>query len=165
MRRLLPIVLAAAVCLACKTSPDEPGHSAPSSAPSKNDRLRLVDAPAEGDVDAVVRGALSGAQKDGRRVVVYAGATWCDPCERFHEAARRGELDATFPDVDFVVFDFDRDKDRLASAGYAPRSKLIPLFALPGPDGRSSGQHVEGGTKGDGAVAGLVARLKALLAR
>jgi hypothetical protein len=61
-----------------------------------------------------------------------------------------------------LVFDLDRDGERLASAGYV--SKYIPLFALPKTDGTSSGKQIEGGIKGEGAVAYITPKLQALLA-
>lgn len=152
--------------MGCKTRGDitaDPVPSARAAAPASASaiaKLRLKDAPAEGDVADAVRAALAQAG-ERRRVVVYVGASWCEPCQRFHHAAQQGELDATFPDVDFLVFDLDRDKERLVSAGYV--SKLIPLFALPGPDGRASGKQVEGGIKGDGAVGFIAPRLKKML--
>jgi hypothetical protein len=63
------------------------------------------------------------------------------------------------PDV--LVFDEDRDGARPAAAGY--ESRLLPLFAVPAPDGRSSDRRVEGGIKGDGAVGELAPRLESLL--
>lgn len=93
--------------------------------------------------------------------MVYAGATWCEPCQRFHHAVERGELGSSLPRVTFLEFDLDRDRERLVVAGY--ESKYIPLFALPSPDGRASGKQVEGGIKGEGAVAFIVPRLEALL--
>ena len=92
---------------------------------------------------------------------LVVGATWCEPCQRFHHAAERGELDAAFPTVTLLEFDLDRDHEGLASAGYV--SKYIPLFALPGPDGKASGKAIEGGIKGDGAVGFIVPRLKEML--
>ena len=166
MRRLHSLLtLAGVACfaLACKTTADvsaEP-NPAPSSSPRRVDKVRLVDPPPDGDVETAVRNALLHAETDQRRVVVYVGATWCEPCQRFHHAAERGELDGAFPDVDFLTFDSDQDGERLASAGYA--SKYIPLFALAGPDGRASGKQIEGGVKGEGAVANITPRLKRLL--
>src|SRR5580692_10203466 len=142
--------------LACKTPVDAAPDPAPRAAATR--RMRATNAPAEGDVDAIVRAAMAAAIAERRRVVVYVGATWCEPCQRFHHAVERGELDATFPDVDLVTFDADRDSERLASAGYV--SRLIPLLALPGPDGRASGKQVEGGIKGEGAVAYIAPRLE-----
>lgn len=149
---------------ACKAQGDvgpepSPPATTPAVAPGK---MRVREAPPEGDVEVLVRGALATAIHDKRRLVVYVGATWCEPCQRFHHAAERGELDATFPDVDLLSFDLDRDGERLASAGYV--SKLIPLFALPGPDGHASGKQVEGGIKGEGAVAFMAPRLQKMLA-
>ena len=93
---------------------------------------------------------------------MYVGAPWCEPCEKFHRAAADGELDAAFPDTRFLVFDADRDTEsRCARAGYV--SKLIPLFAIPRNDGRSSTRQIEGSIKG-AAVDEITPRLKALLA-
>jgi thiol-disulfide isomerase/thioredoxin len=112
-------------------------------------------------VREAVRQAVSEAARERRRVVVYVGATWCEPCQQFHQAAAAGSLDALFPDLTLVEFDLDRDRERLNQAGYT--SKYIPLFALPGPDGSASGKQVEGGIKGDAAVAFMAPRLKELL--
>lgn len=163
---LLTVVGIACLALACKAAPEvlvepEPSARPAPSSPRRLDKVRLVDPPANGDVEAAVRGALLQAETDERHLVVYVGAKWCEPCQRFHHAAERGELDATFPDVDFLTFDADHDSERLTSAGYV--SKYIPLFALPKPDGSASGQQIEGGVKGEGAVANITPRLQNLL--
>jgi len=161
--------LLAFVASACKTQVDvasDPGLPAAAAtataAVRETRKMRATRAPAEGDVDAIVRAALVTAAAEKRRVVVYVGAAWCEPCRRFHRAVQQGDLDAAFPDVDLVTFDADRDSERLASAGYV--STFIPLLALPGPDGRASGKQVEGGIKGDGAVAYIAPRLQKILA-
>jgi hypothetical protein len=123
--------------------------------------LRVVAAPTQGPVDAIVRSAVGDARAAGRTLVVYVGATWCEPCQHFHHAAEHGDLDAEFPRVTLLEFDLDRDRDRLTAAKYV--SKYIPLFALPAPDGSASGKQVEGGIKGDGAVAFIAPRLRAML--
>jgi hypothetical protein len=123
-------------------------------------KLRVVPAP-EGSVESIVRDALAAARTEGRTLVVYVGAVWCEPCQHFHHAAERGDLDAAFPRMTLLEFDLDRDRERLAAAGYV--SKYIPLFALPGPDGAASGKQVEGGIKGDGAVGYISARLTAMI--
>src|SRR5437762_2841947 len=94
--------------------------------------VEIVAAPA-GDAAVVVKGELERAARDRRQLLVYVGATWCEPCRRFHEAAASHELDRDFPSLRLVEFDNDRDGERLAMAGYA--SKFIPLFARPGSDG------------------------------
>jgi hypothetical protein len=151
MRRFL-LVLAGSLAMCACTRKDVP-------APAPH--LRVQAAPSEGDVEPIVREELARAVVDRRRLVVYVGATWCEPCQRFHGAAQNGSLDGTFPDLTLLEFDLDRDGNRLASAGYV--SKLIPLFALPAADGRASGKQIEGGIKGDGAVGYITPRLQALL--
>ena len=54
------------------------------------------------------------------------------------------------------------DAERMLLSGY--ESQFIPVFALPGPDGKATGKHIEGSVKGPGAVDDLVPRLKTLLA-
>jgi thiol-disulfide isomerase/thioredoxin len=119
----------------------------------------LVAAPADGEVAAIVQAELARASG---QLVVYVGATWCDPCKVFHDALVAGQLDRELAGVRFVEFDMDRDKERLADAGYV--SRYIPLLAVPGPDGRASGRQIEGGIKGPGAATHILARLVPLLA-
>lgn len=124
---------------------------------------RFVAAPADGAVHEIVRAQMAEAKADSERVVVYVGASWCEPCTRFHRALEAGELEDRLEGVRFLEFDVDRDRGRLAQAGYS--SRLIPLFAVPGPDGRGSDQKIEGGVKGDRAVDHILARLEPLLDR
>lgn len=117
----------------------------------------VVMAAPEGLVSEIVKVRM----RKGRRVVVYVGARWCEPCQYFEKAAKEGRLSEHFPNLTVVKFDLDRDKDRLARSGYV--SSMIPLFALPNPDGRASGSQIQGSIKGPGAVANLVPRLAKLL--
>jgi hypothetical protein len=144
------VALAAVGLLAC-----------PSTAPKPSGHVRLLPAPA-GDVAALVAAQLKQTPPE-RRLLVYVGATWCEPCERFKHAAAAGQLDAEFGDVDLLVFDADADSERLATAGYV--SQLIPLLVWPNADGRASERHIEGSVKGDGAIADMAPRLKGLLGR
>ncbi|HVH45968.1 MAG TPA: thioredoxin family protein [Labilithrix sp.] len=114
-----------------------------------------------GDVAALVRAERESAVADGRDLIVYVGAKWCEPCQRFHEAAQRGELDAEFPELSILEFDLDEDRDRINAAGYS--SKLIPLFVVPSADGRASERRFEGGVKGERAVSNIAPRLRKLL--
>lgn len=109
----------------------------------------------------IVRQNLAQAKAEGRQVLVYVGATWCEPCRHFHEAANRGELDAAFPLLTLVEFDLDRDRERLMAAGY--HFEYIPLFSIPAEDGRSKGKQISGSIKGPRAVSDITPRLKALL--
>ena len=97
-----------------------------------------------------------------RALLVYVGASWCEPCQRFHAAAESGALDETLAGVRVIEFDYDADEPALRGAGYV--SRLIPLFAIPKPDGTASERMIEGSIKGPDAVArNLVPRLAALL--
>ncbi|HEY5946595.1 MAG TPA: thioredoxin family protein [Kofleriaceae bacterium] len=126
-------------------------------------KLQLIDAPPAGDVDVIIRGELAQAVAAQDALLVYVGATWCEPCRAFHDAAAAGQLDDKLPALRLLVFDADRDSDALEAAGY--RSNLIPLFAIPRIDGRSSGKQTEGAFKDRDAVSQLVPRLNTLLAR
>ena len=112
-------------------------------------------------VDEVVRDGLARAEVDGRQLVVYVGAEWCEPCKRFHDAVVAGRLDADLPGVRFLEFDREVDEQGLVEAGYA--SRLIPLFVVPDAQGRGTDRRHEGGVKGDGAVDFILPRLKRIL--
>jgi thiol-disulfide isomerase/thioredoxin len=124
-------------------------------------KIEWVTAPS-GPVAPIVKSEEARAQREGRRVLVYVGATWCEPCRRFHEAVKSGQLDEQFGQLRFVEFDLDRDNERLAEAGYMP--KMIPLLAVPDAEGLATAHRMEGSIKGAGAVAQMAPRLRALLA-
>jgi thiol-disulfide isomerase/thioredoxin len=124
--------------------------------------VRITHAPAVGPVADIVKKAREREKADGRDLVVYVGAKWCEPCQRFHKAAAAGELDTDFPQLTLLEFDLDEDRDRLESAGY--KSQLIPLFVMPSADGRASENRFEGSVKGNAAVSNIAPRLRSLLA-
>lgn len=139
-----------------KAEPDPGARARPA-------RAEVVMAPGgSDDVAAVIRAEAARAREQGRDLVVYVGAPWCEPCVRFHRAVEAGELDATFPTLRLLEFDHDRDEAGLARAGYA--SRMIPLFAVPADGGEASPLRMEGSVKGDGAVPQIVPRLQAMLA-
>lgn len=125
--------------------------------------IRIVHAGAGSDAAKVVRDERARAKSDGRDLVVYVGAKWCEPCKHFHAAAEQGLLDADFPDLTLLEFDLDEDRDRLATAGYV--SDFIPLFAMPAEDGKASDKRFSGSVKGNAAVANISPRLRSLLTR
>ncbi len=124
--------------------------------------MTLVEAPASGDLAAYVAGEVARGQRDHVPLLVYVGATWCEPCHKFQDAVVRGSLDVELAPLRLLVFDLDRDGDRLRSAGY--RSDLVPLFARPNPDGRASGAQTYGVQSGGAYVEQLMPRIKALVA-
>jgi thiol-disulfide isomerase/thioredoxin len=143
MRACLPIL---AVLTACQ------GATGPSGA------VEEVAAPATGDAAAWI----AAQRAPGKDLVVYVGATWCEPCRRFHDAIAAHALDGKFPRLRLLEFDWDKDGDRLTAAGYA--SQMLPLFALPDPSGHPAGPQIEGSIKGPGAVDEITPRLAGLIA-
>lgn len=123
--------------------------------------LFVTPASATDSVAALVR--RHRPEADAGPLVVYVGAAWCEPCQRFHEAVVRGDLDDELAGVRFLEFDADVDGSRLAEGGYGGR--LIPRFVVPDAGGRASDKRIEGGIKGDGAVAHILGRLRELLGR
>lgn len=124
--------------------------------------VRFVTPPIDGVVSTIIAAQLSKAKAENRRVLLYAGASWCEPCRYFHEAVDRGELTGKVGALDLVAFDAQMDAERMLLSGY--ESQMIPLFALPNADGKASGRHIEGSVKGPAAVDDLVPRLRELLA-
>jgi hypothetical protein len=124
-------------------------------------RVPLDEAPAEGDVASLVRDAMARHAAQRRTLVVYVGATWCKPCQRFRAALESGKLDDRLPDMAFLTFDVDRDQSRLRADGYEARK--LPLLALPAPDGAPSGKQIEGGIPGEATVDYFVTELQKML--
>jgi thiol-disulfide isomerase/thioredoxin len=124
--------------------------------------VRFITPPMDGDVAAIMSAQRAKSKGEGRQVLLYCGASWCEPCRYFHEAVDRGELIGKVGALDLVAFDAQVDAERMLMSGY--ESQFIPLFAAVGPDGKATGKKLEGSVKGSGAVDDLVPRLKALLA-
>ena len=167
MDRASFIALAALLGAACTGKPTDAGRSRADAkveaAPGTAAAPEFVKASAEGTAIAtLVQSSQQQARADGRRLVVYVGASWCEPCQAFHQAVEAGKLDAELAGIRFLEFDSDADGSALSADGYGGR--LIPRFAVPGADGRGDpARIVEGGTKGDGAVDHIVRRLRPLL--
>jgi thiol-disulfide isomerase/thioredoxin len=155
--RLVVIGLITTVAVRCSPSASSPEQRHVASRP------QLLRAPAEPQAVApLIAAELAKARAEHATLLVYVGATWCEPCRRFHDALTAGELDTALPDLRFLEFDYDKSHDALARAGYV--SQLIPLFAIPNDDGTASERRIEGSIKGPAAVAqNLVPRLLALL--
>ena len=118
--------------------------------------------PGTGPVNDLVVSAQRLAAKEGRRIVVYVGATWCEPCKYFLESVKTGSLPAHFADLRFLKFDNDTDEQRLEAAGYG--GQMIPRFVIPAADGAGTHKRFEGSTKGPQAMDNIVPRLERILA-
>jgi thiol-disulfide isomerase/thioredoxin len=165
-RRLLSLSLGILAVSACNGRRDEHAATTKTSAavaakshakPELAHRTQL-----QPPLEQFVQQHVEEADASGMRVLVYVGASWCEPCQRFHRALESGELDEALAGTKFVELDADRDRSELRAAGYA--SKFIPLFSVPDQSGHASGRAIEGSIKGDHAVReNLVPRLLALL--
>ncbi len=170
LRSILPGKLAfgapfLVVCAAgCESSsaPPAPSSATPVSAPTRA-QVEVVPAPPDtADARSLIRAEADKARREGRNLIVYVGAPWCEPCQRFHKAAAAGELNERFPTLRLLEFDRDMHEAALADAGCL--SRMIPLFAKPTSDGRCSpDRRVEGAIKGEGAVAFIVPRLEQVM--
>lgn len=153
------------VAMGCKSG-DTPGRApspTASAALAATKRPIFVRGPTSGaPVAPFIASELTKARAGRYGLLVYVGATWCEPCQGFHRAVAAGELDDMLAGVHLVEFDLDADREPLAAAGYS--SRLIPLFVLPKPDGTASENRIEGSIKGTDAVErNLIPRLKAFL--
>ena len=142
--------------------PSATGAAAPTGAKSRA-KPELTRRPKpQAPLEQFVQQHVEEADASGRRVLVYVGASWCEPCQRFHKALESGQLDEELAGTHFIEFDSDHDAAELRAAGYA--SKYIPLFSVPDQSGHASGRAIAGSIKGDDAVrTDLVPRLLALL--
>ena len=156
--RLLPALTALAMVAACNDPPrpaivqdssaaatttpattvgEPPTKSSSGAVPErdvKGSSLKVVNAAQDTDALSQIRTKRLEAKAEGRVLVVYVGATWCEPCKKMKEEIESGRLDARFGKTTFLAFDADKDQDRLGGAGYT--FKFVPYVALPGPDGR-----------------------------
>jgi thiol-disulfide isomerase/thioredoxin len=170
VRSRLVLLLALVACTRSEEPKKDPAANETPSAPTPPAPLvlapkgiRFEHAPKGDDLAAIVKTARDGAAANGRDLVVYVGAKWCEPCQRFHQAAERGELDEQFPNLTIMDFDLDEDRERLVTAGY--ESKLIPLFVVPDASGRATDKRFEGSVKGDRAVSNIAPRLRQILSK
>lgn len=159
--KVLAVASWLALSACSKETPAVTNEPAANASAKETARIEWIKAPSGEDAATVVKRELERAHADKKSLLVYVGATWCEPCKRFHDAAESGQLDGVFPNLRLLEFDLDVDGERLARAGYA--SKMIPLFAVPTENGTGSGKQIEGSIKGEAAVENLRSRLKPLL--
>jgi thiol-disulfide isomerase/thioredoxin len=171
LRAVRPVAIATLAALAACSHAPEQAKQKPAAAalastdpsPASHAPPSFLRYPRQGSaIEPWVQEQVELADATHERVLVYVGATWCEPCRRFHEAVQRGELNGTLNGLRFLEFDQDQDAPALKTAGYA--YEFIPVLALPDPDGRNHGRMISGSIKGPSAVKeNLVPRLQALL--
>lgn len=125
--------------------------------------VEVVDATPEVPAHIVIKNALRRANEAGQDLLVYVGASWCDPCVRFKKAVKAGVFNKGLPGVRFLAFDADADGERLKKIGY--RWTYVPLFVRPAKSGWSSGVQIAGVPNKAGGAADLLPRLQKLLKR
>jgi len=164
------IVTIASLSLACESGRAPQDEKSPRAAVAQNANAQqpttrpiFVRGPSNGaPIAPFVARQVAEGQRGHWNVLVYVGATWCEPCKLFHASAMAGEFDEIMPGAHIVEFDLDADKEALAAAGYS--SQLIPLFCVPKVDGTASDRRIEGSIKGVDAVGrNLIPRLRAFL--
>lgn len=161
MARRLRVAIVA--CTALSLSQCQKPDDSPSSSSTAPQKVELIAAPADGDIAPYLAQQLATARAQNRQLVVYVGASWCEPCQRFHQAAAEGKLDGDFPRLRLVEFDQDRDRERLEAANC--HTRMLPMFSAINADGTCAEQRFAGAIKGPGALDVIVPRLKLLLTR
>lgn len=149
--------LVGAVALSLVLAACQPGGGAKSGA---GKRAELVSA-GPGAIAPLLQLAADQARTDARRLVVYVGASWCEPCRYFLDAVAADALPDRFSDLRFIKFDFDVDERRLQEAGLG--GQMLPRFVLIGPQGQATDRSFEGSIKGPQAIDDLIAKLDTLL--
>ncbi|MBX3228205.1 MAG: thioredoxin family protein [Labilithrix sp.] len=132
--------------------------AASSSAPAERGKVVVQAAAADGDAISIIRTARLQAKAQGRVLVVYVSATWCEPCKRLKAEIEAGSLDDRLGKTTLLAFDADKDVERLGAAGYS--FKFVPYVALPGPDGQPADSQQATG-KGSNAWKELLGKLDA----
>jgi len=136
-----------------------PATSAPMAEASAPRRLvKVVEAVQDFDALSLVRTKRLEAKAEGRVLVVYVSAKWCEPCRRLKGELESGRLDERLGAVTLLAFDADQDGDRLAAAGYSYR--FVPFVALAGADGHPV-DSVQATGKGGDAWRELLGKLDA----
>lgn len=167
--RVVCAAFAAVVVSACSSpeaTPEPMASGASSAAPTApgagaQGKVEWVKVPAGAEPRAWVKSEVERARADQKKLVLYVGAKWCEPCQHFHEATERGELDAAFPDLRLVQFDHDDEAATIAELGCG--SNYIPLFSVPDADGHCTRKQIQGGIKGTNNVAFLTDKLRKLI--
>ena len=119
-----PTTPTSAVAIAITTAPSmAPSSAAPEAA--RTTGVRIVSASADTDAISLVRTERLKAKAEGRVLVVYAGATWCEPCKRFKEEVHTGHLDEKLPRVTLLAF------DRPAARRYGTLRALLETRGTP----------------------------------
>lgn len=159
------LVFSVVLSTGCRCEGDQTGPAAtvaPERGADKSAGVQIITvSSSETNAVALIQKESGRAQANGRKLVVYVGAKWCEPCTYFHNAAAAGELDGTFPTMTLLEFDHDVHETALKEAGCV--GKMIPLFARPTAEGRCSKERIEGAIKGPAAVPFITPKLKRLI--
>lgn len=161
---LAKLVLFATLAGACRK--DSASQSTPRNSvqiatnPLRAPELRAASLTQGADVAALIREEEARTRQDGRQLIVYIGAAWCEPCHAWHDALAAGTA-GPLPAVRFLEFDLDKDGEALAQAGY--HTHMVPFFARPSLDGRATSVQFAGVRKGGDYVAEIRERVAEML--
>src|SRR5688500_14350092 len=91
---VLALAVAAGACRSRETQASRQGSAKPKApAAIASGRPYSVQAPERLETaQPFLKEQVSSAKAAGERLLVYVGASWCEPCERFHAAVAAGEL-------------------------------------------------------------------------
>ncbi len=131
-RASLPALLLLIGAVACDSGPQTAAEPPPSKPGPE-----LVPVLTEGRVDTIVRAELARAKRDHRKLVIYVGGQWSEPCKQFEQMVASGALRDEFPDLRLLKFDSE-DEPRLRAANYF--FQVLPTFAIPAENGRGTDQ-------------------------
>src|SRR2546423_14525 len=106
--RAAALLVALATAVAGCKSGDSPRGSGPSPGAPQGPSMKrplFIRGPTGGaPVAPFVARELAKGHAGHYGVLVYVGATWCEPCQSFHRAVAKGELDEMLAGVRLIEF-------------------------------------------------------------
>jgi thiol-disulfide isomerase/thioredoxin len=96
----------------------------------------------EGELTPLLVAEFEKAKRRQLRPVLEFGADWCPDCRAFDRCLDTPTMKAALRGTLLVKLNVDRWHDRFEPAGFTVRS--IPSFYLIGPDGRPTGEMLNG---------------------
>jgi hypothetical protein len=101
----------------------------------------------------------------GKKPHAYLHADWCDPCVAIENTRATDErMKQAFASTHILAIDIDvADPKEMSALGLA--SSSIPVFYRLGPDGKPTGDRIDGGAWGDNIPENMAPPLTAFFAK